>query len=265
MAPQRTRRPARGSFHSPDPKPGRVAGAVIAAAAAVALLWFLYQIMTALLLFFFALVVSIALAAVVRWLKRRGLSRRIAASITLAGFFGMIALIIYAIVPPLAEQVASLAARLPDILSSIGDRFAAQLTDYPDLQQWVHADNKVAEQLLPTAARMLAGVGGVSLSLLGALTLFVIFMSAVIYLVADPLPLMRGYAYALPRRYRVSGLRAYARASRAVLGWVRASVVIGPIEAVLSGIFLSLMHVPGALVWAALARTQPSTARDARA
>ena len=48
-------------------------------------------------------------------------------------------------------------------------------------------------------------------------------------------------------------MRAYRRASRAVVGWTKASLVIGAIQSVAAFIFLSLMDVPGALVWAALA------------
>jgi predicted PurR-regulated permease PerM len=48
-------------------------------------------------------------------------------------------------------------------------------------------------------------------------------------------------------------MRAYRRASRAVIGWTKASLVIGAIQAIAVFIFLTLMEVPGALVWAALA------------
>ena len=69
----------------------------------------------------------------------------------------------------------------------------------------------------------------------------------------DPKPLLRAYLGSLPIAYRRPGMRAYRRACRAVIGWTKASLVIGAIQSVAVFVFLSLMDVPGALVWAALA------------
>jgi predicted PurR-regulated permease PerM len=96
-------------------------------------------------------------------------------------------------------------------------------------------------------------LGGASLSVLGFATLLVLYLSAVLYITVNPFPLMRGYVEAMPVRYRRPGIRAYRSASTAVRGWIRANAIVGPIEAVASGIFLSFMHVPGAIVWASLA------------
>ncbi|MDB5691183.1 MAG: hypothetical protein JWO81_246, partial [Alphaproteobacteria bacterium] len=128
----------------------------------------------------------------------------------------------------------------------------SHLGDYPQLQQSIQDQAKGSGQL-PSLFEVARRIGGVSLSLIGAFALLIIFLSAVIYLTADPLPLMRGYVTALPRHHRAAGIRAYRGASRAVAGWIKASIIIGPIEAVASGLFLTLMGVPGALVWAALA------------
>ncbi len=43
------------------------------------------------------------------------------------------------------------------------------------------------------------------------------------------------------------------RASQMVVGWIWSNIVVGALEAVLVAIVLSLLHIPGALIWAALA------------
>jgi putative permease len=241
-----------------DPRPGRSPlfaswlGFVLAAAAAVVALWFLAQIVIAILLLFFAIVVAIALSAPAGWFMRRGLSRQSAALLTLMLFFGTIALLGALVIPRLAGQIALLANQLPDFINRIDSQIAAFLGRYPDLQPY-SSGGSFTRAVLPSPAELFRGLGGVSLSLLGGIALAIIFFSSVAYVLLDPRPLLRAYLGSLPRAYLPAGMRAYRRASRSVIGWTKASFVIGAIQAVAVFVFLSLMDVPGALVWAALA------------
>jgi putative permease len=71
--------------------------------------------------------------------------------------------------------------------------------------------------------------------------------------VLDPKPILRAYLGSLPRHALAPGTRAYRRARQAVIGWTKASLVIGAIQSVAVFAFLTWIGVPGALVWAALA------------
>jgi predicted PurR-regulated permease PerM len=237
-------------------KPGGIfaswLGFVLAAAAAVVALWFLQKVVIAILLLFFALVVAIALSAPVEWFVRRGVPRRWAGPLTLLLFFGAIGLLGALVIPQLVAQIVRLADQLPDFIAKIDRQIAALLERYPDLQAYFSGGSGTGS-IAPPAADLFRGIGGVSLSLLGAVALAILFFSTVAYVVLDPRPLVRAYAGSLPRASLGAGMRAYRRACRAVIGWTKASLVIGAIQAVAVFVFLSLMHVPGALVWAALA------------
>lgn len=226
---------------------------VLAAGAAVVLLWFLSRIVIAILLLFFAIVIAIALSAPVGWFVRRGVPRRLAAPLTLVLFFAAIILIGALVIPRLVEQIARLADRLPAFLARIEHQLTALLANYPDLQPFVRVDGGDGGDIVPAAVNIFAGVGAFSLSVLGGIALTIIFFSTVAYIVLEPRPILRGYLGSLPHASRRAGMRAYRRASRAVIGWTKASLVIGAIQAVATFIFLSLMDIPGALVWAALA------------
>ena len=228
-------------------------GLALAAGAAVVLLWFLQKVITAVLLLFFAIVVAIALSAPVGWLERRGVPRHRAAVLTLLSFFATIMLLGALVIPRLVGQAMLLIRELPEFIVRIQDQLAALLTRYPDLQQFVSVDGSAAAAGVPSAIQVFRDVGGLSLSLLAALALTIIFFSTVTYIVLDPKPIIRGYYGSLPLVHRRAGMRAYRRASAAVIGWTKASLVIGAIQALAVLIFLSLMGVPGALVWAALA------------
>lgn len=228
-------------------------GFVLAAAAAVAALWFLERIVVAVLLIFFALVVSIALSAPVNWFVRRGLSRRLAAVATLLIFFGSIILLAALVIPTLAGQIVLLSHRLPQLIGQIDQQLSDLVASYPDLQGFYTPRATSIRNAAPSASELFQGLGGISLSLLGAAALAVVFFSTVAYVVLDPRPLLNAYLGSLPRAYLPAGMRAYRRAAHSVIGWTKASLVMGAIQAVAVFIFLSLMHVPAALVWAALA------------
>ena len=230
-----------------------VVALVVAGGAAIMVLWFLQKIVTALLLLFFALVVAIALSAPVNWFVRRGMARHWAAILTLLLFFGAVALLGALVIPRLVSQIAILVDNLPALIVSVEQQLAALLTRYPDLQPLIEPNGGADPGLVPSPGELFRSVGGLSLSLLGGLALTIIFFSTVAYVVVDPRPILRGYLGSLPYAYRRPGMRAYRRASRAVVGWTKASLVIGAIQSVAAFIFLSLMDVPGALVWAALA------------
>jgi len=227
-------------------------GLAFAAGAAVVLLWFLQKVITAILLLFFAIVVAIALSAPVGWFERRGVPRHWAAVLTLLIFFSTIVLLGALIIPQLVGQIVLLIRELPEFVVRLQDQLTALLARYPDLQPFVSVDGGAAAAA-PSPIEVFRDLSGFSLSLLGGIALTIIFFSTVAYVVIDPKPMIRAYYGSLPLVHRRAGMRAYRRASRAVIGWTKASLVIGAIQAVAVMIFLTLMEVPGALVWAALA------------
>ncbi|HEX9932072.1 MAG TPA: AI-2E family transporter [Allosphingosinicella sp.] len=226
---------------------------VFGAAAAVIVLWFLYKVMTAVLILFFALVVTIALSAPVRWFMRRGVPRKGAAAITFTLFLGTVVTIVALVAPLVATQIVRLVKQLPEMALRLNQQVSSLFAEYPELQGFMSADETALTGVVPPPAELFGGALGVSLSLLAFVALLVVFLSFVLYTMLDPMPVVRGYLGSLPSDYRRPGARALARASRAVIGWTKASLILGVIEAVAVFIFLTWMDVPGALVWAALA------------
>ncbi|HEY0115052.1 MAG TPA: AI-2E family transporter [Allosphingosinicella sp.] len=227
-------------------------GFVVAAAAAVAMLWFLQKILTALLLLFLVLVVGIALSAPINWLARRGLPRRFAKAVVLLLFLASLVLVGWLVIPRVAAQLVVLVERLPDLLLRLNAQIVDLLDRNPELQRLVASSGGIPD-FSPAALGLFQGVGNLSLGLLGGVALAIIFLSGVISVVQRPRPIVRAYIASLPIRHRSAGVRAYRRAARAVIGWAKASVIIGTIEFVAVFLFLTYLEVPGALVWAALA------------
>ena len=229
------------------------AALVLAAGSIVILLWFLEKIVTAILLIFFALVVAIALMAPVGWLVRRKLRPRLAAGLVLLAFFGSVGLIGWLVIPQLAAQSVLLVNSLPQLIGRADAQIAGLLVRHPELQGLFHGSGGAVASLGTSAGGLFRGVGTFSLGLVGVLALTILFLTTIIYTLLDPLPLLRGYIGSLPHAYRRQGVRALRRARESVVGWTKASLIIGALDSVGAFIFLSFMHVPAALVWAALA------------
>jgi putative permease len=236
----------------PPATPASAVGLVLAAAAAVVMLWFLYTVAGAILLLFFAIVVAIALSGAVNWLVAKGVPRRRAAIFTLLLFFSVIVLICALVIPRLIQQIVVLANNLPRLIQQVEGEVTGMLANYPDLQRFARFDPGSAD-VGGAALGLFAGVSALSLSLLGFTALLIIFFSTIVYIVLDPMPLLKGYVGSLPRAYRAAGMRAYRRATKSVIGWAQASLVVGAMQAVAVFAFLTWMGIPGALVWAALA------------
>lgn len=245
-------RPTQPSPYKARVRPDYV-GLILGGASAVVILWFLYKVMTAILLVFLAFVVAIALSAGVNWFVRHGIKRKPAAALTLLIFFATVGVVGWLVIPKLAAQIVVLVNSLPDLIVQIDQQMMQLLARYPDLQKFAGSGGGGQQDIYPAALNIFRGVGGVSLTVLGGLTLTIIFLSTVMYVVLDPKPILRAYIGSLPRQHRAAGMRAYRRASRSVIGWTEASLIVGLIQAIASFIFLTLMGVPAALVWAVLA------------
>jgi predicted PurR-regulated permease PerM len=227
-------------------------GFVAAAAAAMAILWFVQKVLTALLLLFLVLVVGIALSAPINWMTHRGVGRRLAKTLVLITFFASLTLVAWLVIPRVATQLAVLIERLPDLVVRLNAQILDLLDRNPELQRLV-ADSGGVPDFGAAAGGLFQGVGSISLGLLGGVALLIVFLSGVISVVQRPKPIFRAYVGSLPSRHRRAGVRAYRRFARSVVGWAKASVIIGTIEFVLVFLFLTWLDVPGALVWAALA------------
>jgi predicted PurR-regulated permease PerM len=173
--------------------------------------------------------------------------------LTLILFVATIAIIGALVIPRLVTQIVLLANSLPGLVGQVQAQLNDLLASYPDLQRFTRIDGGGGGDIFPAAVNIFRGVGAFSLSLLGFLALTIIFFSTVAYIVLDPMPIVRGYVRSLPFGWRPAGVRAYRRSVTAIIGWAKASLIVGAIQAVAVFFFLSYMGIEGALVWAALA------------
>ena len=227
--------------------------AILLAAGVMILLWFLFQIREIVLLFLFAGSLAVALNSPVTWLAEKGIPRILSLFLVLGAVFALLTLFGWFLVPRLVEELTTLLQSLPGYLDAVRDRFLDVLSQYPGLQQNLGVDASESDAGLPAATILLRPLGRYSLSLFGWIALSLFLVSVLIYMVAYPIPLLESYQRLLPRRWRKPGTRAFIHSADMIVGWIRANVIAGTLEAVAVALALTILNVPGALVWGALA------------
>lgn len=236
---------------SPDSLYGTLTKLVLFALALVALAWFMSAAMLVLLVIFASIVAAIVLNVPVTWLEDRGVPRAAGSLLVLGALVMVAAGVTWLVGPPLLEQLEALARSLPQYIAALERESDRILGRYPTVDSLFRADS--LDQAGPSLASLASTVGRYSVGLVALVIFLVTGIAMVVYLLLSPRPLLEGLLRATPPRQRDRMARSLSRASTMLVGWLWANVVVGLIEAVLVAVFLSVIGVPGALVWATLA------------
>ena len=211
-------------------------------------IWFLYTVISTVLLFLLAIVSVVLINAPVTWLQKKKWPRPLALFIVLLLIFVMLVLLAWLIIPIIITQLKSLIQNLPVYVNNIEKQLAFWKSTY------FHWTSEGGDKLtLPSFSNTLSRLGGISVSVVEAVLLFLLLISLIIYMVLYPRPLLEFYLSLFPFSQRDKATNAYVKTATMIRGWMRANLIGGAVEAVSVVIFLNLMNVPGAWVWGMLA------------
>lgn len=227
--------------------------AITFAAAIVIFLWLLIKISAVLMLLLFAVTLAIVINAPITALEKRKVKRGWASLIVFAIIFIVIGLIGWLVIPTIGEQLTSLLNSIPNYVNQLSNLIASRLDHYPDVAKQVRASSSNLSEWLPSVPKMLMSVSNLSISLIGSILVIIVFLSLVIYMVLAPRPLIETYLSFFSAENRDKATRALTKTSIMLTGWMRANVIGGAMEAVAVTIVLSVLNVPGAFVWGAVA------------
>ncbi|MBB5636907.1 putative PurR-regulated permease PerM [Pedobacter cryoconitis] len=219
----------------------------------VILLWFLYQIVSVFILSIFAVVLGLIINQPVSRLEKKGMKRWLAALIILGTIFIASALLGFLIVPHISEQIDTLVGNVPGYFESISNHVSHILRKYPELNKELQDGGMSISAAVPTLGKTVLGLGSISFTVIGGIFLFIVFISMIIFFVGNPRPVVNMYLSVFEPEKRLKAERALQHTSVMLGGWMKSNLIGGMVQAVLVYVFLTIMNVPGALVWAALA------------
>jgi putative permease len=222
---------------------GVLVRALVLAAALVVVLFLLSRIEAPLMVFALAVILAAAMNAPVRYLEReRGFRRGIATLLVFVVFAAITGFLGWLIVPRLIEEIPTFFGQAEQIV----EQLTALLGGHPQVEQQL---NLIGEWLMGVVGNAWRFTDSIIAGFL--LTLFLI--AIVLFMVANPRPLLKFYLVAMPPRFRAPAARAFARFSRMVVRWFLANALLGGMKAVAVFAFLTYMEIPGALLWSLLA------------
>lgn len=220
-----------------------LARAIYLATGLFVFLWFLYRINLVLLAALLALILAVAINAPVTWLERKGWSRGAGTAVAFLSLLAMTALLFWVMVPRLAAELPELIEQLPMLMEELAEQVGAVIGDVPELR----------EQLFRAVDLAVGVVEGIWPAVAAGAVFLLFIIAMALFMVLNLRSMLGWYVRSMPTRLRGPATRAFARSSQMVIGWVIASVIIGLIKGFAAIIFLTLMGIPGALIWAILA------------
>lgn len=189
---------------------------------------FFGQVKAPLLAITLAALLAAALNPAVRFFMRWGLLRGPAAGLTVLLGLGGLAGLGWLAVPPLVAQAADLLRELPTDLTQLERRLERWTARYPQLDFVAQEDTLAA--LGQRAAGWVSGAAGTLLSVTGTLLAGVITglvtLIMLLFVLANPVPLVRGLLGALPAPQRAPARQALAQMLTQMGAWGRATLLI---------------------------------------
>lgn len=178
--------------------------------ATVVVTWFAYLAAPGLLLLFLAIVFAIALLGPIRFLERRGMPHGLAVTGALFIVLAMVAGLFWLVIPRLVEQLTGLLNDLPSLLAGAGARLSSLFAGNPELQKAIVLDSSAIKRLAPEGFQFVLGIGGWTFTLLEWVASIIVFLSAIVYVTANPGVVLSRYLECYPRSLRPRKFRGRA-------------------------------------------------------
>jgi len=217
----------------------------------VVLLAFLLRIVEVLMSFALAAIFAIALSPVVNWLEKRRVRRGFGAFVVMAGAFAIVGGLYDIIAPRLKPELRHLYDSFPEYSQRLVQWLKDLAAGYPSIENALN-DPNLLSRFSPTAEAFLGRVGHYSLSVITVAVGILVTITLSAYMLALPRPLIRGVLQLVPSEHRDKVQRALIRGSDMIVRWVWANAIIGLCDGILATIALSVMGIPGAVVWGAV-------------
>jgi len=216
--------------------------------------WLLLRaLVPVLLLFGIVILLAMVLNPLVVALERRRIPRPIGAALVLIALATIVVLVVAVAVPTFTNELQSLIQRLPGAWQSIRGQIADFAERYPALQNALPQADQIATTVGNQAGTMANVLLRSTLGVVGGVFVFVFSLLVLIFVLANPKPLVTGYLALVPDRHREKARRTLIRMMDQMTAWARGVAINGVITGASTGILLWAVGVQPAFVFGVLA------------
>jgi putative permease len=205
------------------------------------------------LLFALVFLLAMVLNPIVVWLQKHHMPRFISVILLMLALVAITTTIIVFAIPPLARQTQELVRSAPSVWQGIRARIEWLTLNYPTLREALPRTDEMAGKVGTAAGT----VGNIllrsTIGFVGGVASFVFAVLLLIFVLANPRPLVAAYLALTPDRYRDQAHRTLARLMRQMTAWARGVAINGAITGVSIGVLLWLIGVQPALIFGVFA------------
>src|SRR6266513_207813 len=201
------------------------------------------------LVFALVFLLAMVLNPIVVWLEKRHLPRFVSVILLMLALIAVTATIAIFAIPPLARQTQELVRSAPNVWKGIRTHIESVTRNYPAVRDALPRTDEIAGKVGGAAGT----VGNIllrsTLGLVGGVASFVFVVLLLVFVLANPRPLVAAYLALAPDRYRDQAHRTLARLMRQMTAWARGVAINGAITGLSIGILLWLIGVQPALMF----------------
>jgi predicted PurR-regulated permease PerM len=212
----------------------------------LAILWFVASLGNVLVLILLALLMAAVLSAPVGWLERRGLGRGLGAVLSVVVVLVVVSGVVALVLPPLIREVQEFIANLPQTAEGLRGR----LRGSPEVYDTVV---RHAEGLIGDPGGLLTGVLQFGFGFVSAIFTGVLVLTLALYFLVDGDRVRAALLRLTPHQYRERVNATLAGTGEVMRGFFIGQTILSSIFAAYTFVLLTVLGVPYAGVFAALA------------
>jgi predicted PurR-regulated permease PerM len=205
------------------------------------------------LLFALVLLIAMVLNPIVVWLHKHHLPRFASVILLMLALIALTTTIAVFAIPPLTNQMQELLRNAPKLAQGLQTRIESLTRSYPAVRQALPRGDEIASK----AAAAAATIGNIllrsTLGIVGGVASVVLAILLLIFVLANPRPLVSAYLALVPDRYHEQAHRTLARMMRQMTAWARGVAINGVITGFSIGLLLWLVGVQPALIFGVFA------------
>ena len=190
---------------------------------------------------------------IVVWLHKCHIPRFVSVILLMLALTAIVGTIVLFAIPPLTRQTQELMRSAPGVWQGIRIRIESLTQDYPAVREALPGTEEIAGK----AGAAAGAVGSIllrsTIGLVGGVASIVFAVLLLVFVLANPRPLVTAYLALTPDRYREQAHRTLARLMGQMIAWARGVAINGAITGVSIGALLWLIGVQPALIFGVFA------------
>jgi predicted PurR-regulated permease PerM len=216
--------------------------------------WFvLRSLQPVILLFALVFLLAMVLNPIVVWSQKHHVPRTASVFLLVLALIAVTGTVILFAIPPLARQGQELVHNAPKVWQGIRTRIESLAQNYPAVREALPRTDEVAGKVGAAAGTLGNILLRSTIGLVGGAVSVVFAALLLVFVLANPRPIVAAYLALAPDRYREQAHRTLARLMRQMTAWARGVAINGVITGVSIGVLLWLIGVQPALMFGVFA------------